>query len=85
MSATWGGPGFYQEQRHRVLASMAIDLVIVTASLDRLLHHSTVINIRGNSCWLKGKKGAEVWEADQNIEKSGSVFTTENGSLLKDH
>jgi DNA replication protein DnaC len=60
------------------------DPVIVTAILDRLLHHSTVINIRGNSYRLRGKNSAEAWEADQNTGKSGSVFTTENGSLLKD-
>jgi DNA replication protein DnaC len=60
------------------------DPVIVTAILDRLLHHSTVINIRGNSYRLMGKTATEVLEVDQNTEKSGSVFTTENGSLLKD-
>ena len=57
--------------------------VIVTAILDRLLHHSTVINIRGNSYRLMGKTVNEVVEEDQKIEKSGSVFTTENGSNLK--
>ncbi|EFK09720.1 conserved hypothetical protein [delta proteobacterium NaphS2] len=31
------------------------DPVIVSAFLDRLLHHSTVINIKGNSYRLKGK------------------------------
>ena len=31
------------------------DQVIVTAILDRLLHHSVVINIRGNSFRLRGK------------------------------
>jgi DNA replication protein DnaC len=31
------------------------DPVIVTAFLDRLLHHSVVINIRGNSYRLRGK------------------------------
>jgi len=31
------------------------DPIIVTAVLDRLLHHSTVINIKGNSYRLKGK------------------------------
>jgi DNA replication protein DnaC len=31
------------------------DPIIVTAILDRLLHHSVVINIRGNSYRLKGK------------------------------
>jgi DNA replication protein DnaC len=60
------------------------DPVIVTAILDRLLHHSTVINIRGNSYRLKGKNSNETWEADQNTGESGSVLTTENGSLLKD-
>jgi DNA replication protein DnaC len=31
------------------------DSVIVTAILDRLLHHSVVVNIKGNSYRLKGK------------------------------
>lgn len=31
------------------------DPIIVTAILDRLLHHSAVINIKGNSYRLKGK------------------------------
>ena len=31
------------------------DPIIITAILDRLLHHSTVINIKGNSFRLKGK------------------------------
>jgi len=60
------------------------DPVIVTAILDRLLHHSTVINIRGNSYRLRGKIGNEVLESSQNKGQSGSVFTTENGSLLND-
>jgi len=42
------------------------DPVIVTAILDRLLHHSTVINIRGNSYRLKGKTADEALERDQN-------------------
>ena len=33
------------------------DPIIVTAILDRLLHHSAVINIKGNSYRLKGKMG----------------------------
>ena len=39
------------------------DQIIVTAILDRLLHHSVVVNIRGNSFRLKekvGKKGIEA-------------------------
>jgi DNA replication protein DnaC len=35
------------------------DPVIVTAILDRLLHHSTVVNIKGNSYRLKDKLGAQ--------------------------
>jgi DNA replication protein DnaC len=36
------------------------DPIIVTAILDRLLHHSAVINIKGNSYRLRGKTGKEV-------------------------
>lgn len=36
-------------------AELFHDPIIVTAILDRLLHHSVVINIRGNSYRLKGK------------------------------
>jgi DNA replication protein DnaC len=60
------------------------DPVIVTAVLDRLLHHSTVINIRGNSYRLMGKTADDALGVDQNSGKSGSLFTTENGSFLKD-
>ncbi len=60
------------------------DPVIVTAILDRLLHHSTVINIRGNSYRLMGKTADEVLREEQKAEESGSVFTTENGSILND-
>jgi len=42
------------------------DPVIVTAVLDRLLHHSTVINIRGNSYRLMGKTANEALKGDQN-------------------
>ena len=35
------------------------DPIIVTAFLDRLLHHSVVINIRGSSYRLRGKVGEE--------------------------
>ena len=42
------------------------DQIIVTAILDRLLHHSVVINIQGNSFRLKGKVGKEMMETSQN-------------------
>jgi len=35
------------------------DPIIVTAFLDRLLHHSVIINIRGSSYRLRGKVGEE--------------------------
>lgn len=61
------------------------DPVIVTAILDRLLHHSVVINIKGNSYRLKGKVGKDRQTENQpQTDKSGSILTTENGSILND-
>jgi DNA replication protein DnaC len=42
------------------------DPIIVTAILDRLLHHSAVINIKGNSYRLRGKIGKEVSKESQS-------------------
>lgn len=44
------------------------DPIIVTAILDRLLHHSVVINIRGKSYRLKEKSEKELFE----MKKSGN-------------
>lgn len=41
-------------------AELLQDPIIVTAILDRLLHHSAVINIKGNSYRLRGKKRTEL-------------------------
>jgi DNA replication protein DnaC len=41
-------------------AELFHDPVIVTAILDRLLHHSVVINIKGHSYRLRGKVGPEA-------------------------
>jgi DNA replication protein DnaC len=38
------------------------DAVVVSAFLDRLLHHSVVVNIRGNSYRLKDRFGKEATE-----------------------
>lgn len=46
-------------------AELFHDPVIVTAILDRLLHHSIVINIKGNSFRLRGKLGKEGQFTDQ--------------------
>ncbi len=34
------------------------DQVVATAILDRLLHHATTLNIKGESFWLKEKRKA---------------------------
>jgi DNA replication protein DnaC len=60
------------------------DPIIVTAILDRLLHHSVVINIKGNSYRLRGKVKVEAMNELQNKKECGSNLTTENGSILKD-
>ena len=42
------------------------DPVIVTAVLDRLLHHSVVVNIRGNSYRLRKNNENETIKVDQD-------------------
>lgn len=46
------------------------DPVIATAILDRLLHHSVVLNIKGESYRLKEKKKAGFWEEKPEKEES---------------
>lgn len=46
------------------------DPVIATAILDRLLHHSAVLNIKGESYRLKEKKKAGFWEEKQEKEEA---------------
>lgn len=65
-------------------AELFHDSIIVTAILDRLLHHSVVINIRGNSYRLMGKRATEEVNDVHQLMESGSNLTTENGSLLND-
>ena len=60
------------------------DQVIVTAILDRLLHSSVVINIKGNSYRLKSKEAKNVMNDDQKMKCCGLFLTTENGPLLND-
>lgn len=49
-------------------AELFHDQVIVTAILDRLLHHSIVVNIKGNSYRLRDKLGKEV---ESPLQKPG--------------
>jgi len=60
------------------------DQVIVTAFLDRLLHHSVVINIKGNSYRLRDKIGKAAPETGLSEKAGGSLLTTEIGSVLND-
>jgi DNA replication protein DnaC len=46
------------------------DPVIATAILDRLLHHSVVLNIKGESYRLREKKKAGFWEEKAEKEES---------------
>lgn len=46
------------------------DPVLATAILDRLLHHSHIVNIRGQSYRLKDKLKAGVYVSPNNDEKS---------------
>lgn len=62
------------------------DQVIATAILDRLLHHSTTLNIKGESYRLKDKRKAGIItashtteeETDINLETTEPVLTAEN-------
>lgn len=49
----------------------ASDPVMASAALDRLLHRSTVINIRGQSYRLKEKRQAGQFEISTPIQKGG--------------
>lgn len=46
------------------------DQVLATALLDRLLHHSSIINIRGQSYRLKEKRQAGLFQGSDAIKES---------------
>ncbi len=55
------------------------DQVIATAILDRLLHHSTTLNIKGESYRLKDKRKAGMvpaipHQAESNDDKSAETL-----------
>ena len=56
------------------------DTVIASATLDRLLHHSHVLNIRGDSYRLKDKRPAGLFPSQQYFasrqEEPASARTT---------
>ncbi|WP_456243254.1 ATP-binding protein [Thermacetogenium phaeum] len=53
------------------------DTIIATAILDRLLHHSTVINIKGESYRLKEKQRAGLIRKplDTSLAEGGDLAT----------
>ena len=61
-------------------AELFHDPIIVTAILDRLLHHSVVVNIKGHSFRLRGKMAPEA-SSDASGRQSGdaSRFASQGG------
>ncbi len=63
------------------------DPIIATAILDRLLHHSTTLNIRGESYRLKDRRKAGLFpRADQDSGRSAPFLSPEslqNGPRVK--
>ena len=59
------------------------DTVVATAILDRLLHHSHIINIRGESWRLRGKKRAGLfgttYARPATRQGAGEISTGQNG------
>jgi hypothetical protein len=55
------------------------DPIIATAILDRLLHHSTTINIRGESYRLKDRRKAGLFpRADQDSGRSAPFLSPDS-------
>jgi DNA replication protein DnaC len=65
-------------------AELFSDQVIVTAILDRMLHHSVVVNIKGNSYRLRSKEANKAINDSHKMKECGPLLTTENGPLLND-
>lgn len=60
------------------------DPIIVTAILDRLLHHSVVVNIKGHSYRLRGKLG-EVADASRDASSVTQGAYSPTGASGGDH
>jgi DNA replication protein DnaC len=66
------------------------DSVVATAILDRLLHHSTVMTIRGDSYRLREKrhsgllqKAGVAVETNETTNQWGQLFNSARGSILR--
>ena len=58
------------EQGLRGMGELLGDIVIASAVLDRLLHHSHVLNIRGESFRLREKRQAGLFPSQQHLAVS---------------
>ena len=54
------------------------DLVIAAAALDRLLHHSHVLNIRGKSYRLKDKRQAGIFPSHLLLDPAAEPFNSQS-------
>ena len=55
------------------------DKVIATAILDRLLHHSTIVNIKGDSYRLKEKRKAGLLARSETMIPEAPLEPIQNG------
>jgi len=60
------------------------DQVIATAILDRLLHHSTTLNIKGESYRLKDKRKAGIVPVQLNYRRKLTAQTLKKKTLKTD-
>ena len=54
------------------------DTVIASATLDRLLHHCHVLNIRGDSYRLKDKTQAGIFHSHQLLDPAAEPFNNQS-------
>ena len=59
------------------------DKVIATAILDRLLHHSTILNIKGDSYRLKEKRKAGILTRSETLTAPSSTENAERAEELR--
>lgn len=57
------------------------DVVLATAILDRLLHHSVVVNIRGESYRLREKKKAGLFSGPYAVPARRWRFASKPGAV----
>jgi DNA replication protein DnaC len=57
------------------------DQVIATAILDRLLHHSTIVNIKGESYRLKEKRKAGLLARSESYTQAATATEAADGAV----